>query len=420
MKPLPMLLTVDEAAELLRTSRRAIYAMVERGQLPGVVRIRRRVLVRADDLLHWLDQKRVIAEGVMARAEQRTGRVEIGGPTMGRGPPGTACAATQSAESREGGADTRSVRAGVLDGHARANRHKPSGIMRKESVLNKHLIPVLGSKKLDAITTEHVQDMKRRLLKKAVERDVTIDRMPCTVRLLPIAKPSARFYDFDDFDRLVAAAKVSDPNAYLILLLGGEAGLRLGEIIALEWSDIDLGKRQVCVQRSEWRGHVTVPKGWRLRYVPLTARLAGALREHRHLRSARVVCQRDGLPLSQWMVRDHVPSSGRCDARSCSRVVRPQAATPSVGTWRCVERQSRRDRRRDSTPRSFDKRPSTWRHSGDGRGSRRLGRCRGEKVGGLPTGACAQSRRRMVDQIFPRWNPLTSWMRQIEDFQRAA
>ncbi len=28
--------------------------------------------------------------------------------------------------------------------------------------------------------------------------------------------------------------------------------------------------------------------------------------------------------------------------------------------------------------------------------------------------------RRMVAQIFPRWNPLTSWMRQIEDFQRAA
>ena len=26
----------------------------------------------------------------------------------------------------------------------------------------------------------------------------------------------------------------------------------------------------------------------------------------------------------------------------------------------------------------------------------------------------------LVAQIFPRWNPLTSWMRQIEDFQRAA
>jgi excisionase family DNA binding protein len=54
----PVLFTVDEVADLLRTTRRAIYAMIARRQLPGVVRIRRRVLVRADDLLHWLDQKR--------------------------------------------------------------------------------------------------------------------------------------------------------------------------------------------------------------------------------------------------------------------------------------------------------------------------------------------------------------------------
>jgi hypothetical protein len=32
--------------------------MIERRQLPGVIRIRRRVLLRSDDLVHWRDQKR--------------------------------------------------------------------------------------------------------------------------------------------------------------------------------------------------------------------------------------------------------------------------------------------------------------------------------------------------------------------------
>ena len=52
-----MLLTADETADLLRTSRAAIYAMTERGQLPGATRIGRRLLFRRDVLLDWLDQK---------------------------------------------------------------------------------------------------------------------------------------------------------------------------------------------------------------------------------------------------------------------------------------------------------------------------------------------------------------------------
>jgi excisionase family DNA binding protein len=54
---LPTFLTADETADLLRTTRKAVYAMVERGQLPGVTRIGRRLLVRREALLDWLDQK---------------------------------------------------------------------------------------------------------------------------------------------------------------------------------------------------------------------------------------------------------------------------------------------------------------------------------------------------------------------------
>lgn len=54
---LPTLLTSSEVAALLRTSRKAVYAMAERAQLPGVVRINRRLLFREDALLDWLRQK---------------------------------------------------------------------------------------------------------------------------------------------------------------------------------------------------------------------------------------------------------------------------------------------------------------------------------------------------------------------------
>jgi excisionase family DNA binding protein len=59
----PELLTAEEAAAALRTSRKAIYAMAERHQLPGVTRIGRRLLVRRDALLSWLDERRAASPG---------------------------------------------------------------------------------------------------------------------------------------------------------------------------------------------------------------------------------------------------------------------------------------------------------------------------------------------------------------------
>ena len=141
-----------------------------------------------------------------------------------------------------------------LDGYARANRHKPSGIAGKATVFKAHLLPALGDKRLDAITNEDIQALKLRLkerspktvnnvltvlsvlLKKAVEWQL-IEKLPCTVRLLAIPKATvARFYDFEEFARVVEAARQDGEAAYSIALLGGEAGLRCGEIMALDWN----------------------------------------------------------------------------------------------------------------------------------------------------------------------------------------
>jgi excisionase family DNA binding protein len=63
----PPLLTASEVAAVLRTSRKAVYAMAERAQLPGITRIGRRLLVRRDDLLSWLDERRAASPGGIRR-----------------------------------------------------------------------------------------------------------------------------------------------------------------------------------------------------------------------------------------------------------------------------------------------------------------------------------------------------------------
>ncbi len=141
--------------------------------------------------------------------------------------------------------------------------------------------------------------------------------------LAPDSETSAGFYDFEDYERLVAAAQAIDRDAYLVVLLGGEAGLRCGEMMALEWSDVDLGKRPLCIQRSDWNGHVTSTKGGRLRYVPMTVRLGAALLEQRHLRGTRVLSQRDGAPLTQKIVQDHVRRAVRRAAQHERRASAP-------------------------------------------------------------------------------------------------
>ena len=214
-----------------------------------------------------------------------------------------------------------------LNGYARANRQKPSGIAAKETILRLHLVPLLGRQTLDTITNEDVQRLKlrlgtkapktvnnvlatlRRLLSVAVEWGV-IDGMPCTIRQVKVSCPVMSFHDFDAFEQLVAAAQAVDANTHLIVLLGGEAGLRCGEMMALEWPDVDLGKRQLRICRSEWHGQVTATKGGRTRYVEMTRRLASALQEHRHLRGPRVLMDQ-GRSLSQKMVQNRVRRAAR-------------------------------------------------------------------------------------------------------------
>jgi integrase len=211
--------------------------------------------------------------------------------------------------------------------HVKANRHKPSTQSLKEHIIDFYLKPRWAKRRLDDIHDADVQKLKAELadlspktvnnvlcvlntmLKVALEWDV-LEAMPARVKLLKVSPSEVPFYEPHEYERLVEAARsIGDQRLLVFVLLGGDAGLRCGEIIALEQTDVDLKRGVLHVRQSEWEGHVTLPKSGRGRKVVLTERLAAALARNRHLRGPRVLWREESegkvtqVLLAKWMRR---------------------------------------------------------------------------------------------------------------------
>ncbi len=215
-----------------------------------------------------------------------------------------------------------------INEHARANRHKASGIATKQCLLDQHLVPMFGTRRLDQITDEDVQRLKAKLatksrksvnnilstlsmlLKVAVKWKV-IAAMPCCIELLKVSNALPRFYEFGPYARLVEAAGKIDTTTLLVVLLGGDAGLRRGEIIGLRWCDVDLRRKQLLIEQSVWKGIADAPKSGHGRIIPMTDAVMSALKRHRHLRSERVLCLEVGAPATDKVLRRWIAAAKR-------------------------------------------------------------------------------------------------------------
>jgi integrase len=109
------------------------------------------------------------------------------------------------------------------------------------------------------------------------------------------------FLDFGEADRLLeGAAKVEEWSC--AVLLAAKTGMRLGELRALRWQDVDLGAGRVHVTRNLWRFQEGTPKNGKSRTVDLPASAVAALKVHRHLRGKRVFLAPSGddYSLGEW------------------------------------------------------------------------------------------------------------------------
>ncbi|MCP4449333.1 MAG: site-specific integrase [Myxococcales bacterium] len=199
--------------------------------------------------------------------------------------------------------------------YAGAN-NKPSGVAAKEGALRVHLVPALGRHALHKITEKELEYFKADKLRaglspKTINNLLSILRQLLVVatewgfianvprvRWLKVPKPIFDFLDFEEASRLVEGAS-AEPEWQTMIWLALKTGLRLGELRALQWDDVDLVAGRLVVRHSAWKQHLGTPKNGRTREAPLSAQTVKRLRAHRHLRGDFVFCRMDGAMLTK-------------------------------------------------------------------------------------------------------------------------
>ncbi len=79
---------------------------------------------------------------------------------------------------------------------------------------------------------------------------------------------------------LLDAVQKHYPEHYTLFLLLARTGMRIGEALGLQWSDLDYAGRFISVKRSLVRGRISTPKNGKERRTDMSLQLAGALKTH--------------------------------------------------------------------------------------------------------------------------------------------
>ncbi|MCD5464891.1 site-specific integrase [Lactobacillus delbrueckii subsp. bulgaricus] len=185
----------------------------------------------------------------------------------------------------------------------------------KESSANKtltsyrvHIKPAFGDKMISSIKTATVQLWANNLATKLVNYKVVVRLLgtlfefakrldyckdnPVKQIIMPKAtsRPrrdiSTNYYNRDELQQFLQAAKEVGSRTYVFFLLLATTGLRKGEALALDWSDIDYDQGKISVTKTLAYGlggkyGIQPPKTKAgIRTVPLTDQMAAVLKDY--------------------------------------------------------------------------------------------------------------------------------------------
>jgi integrase len=179
--------------------------------------------------------------------------------------------------------------------------NKPSTVRSAKSHLTVHILPHFGKRGLDEIGVQAQQFFVTKLAQANVSRKTLLNILSTLSSILDTAKswgyvcqsvdyksltfpvaevePEARFFSLEDVGKIIAVAREPYKTMFMLLAL---TGMRAGEMLGLQWGDIDFEKGLLSVRRSAWYGRVQTTKSKNSEaIIPLPEALAAMLSTYR-------------------------------------------------------------------------------------------------------------------------------------------
>ncbi|MDA3896771.1 MAG: tyrosine-type recombinase/integrase [Desulfobacteraceae bacterium] len=198
----------------------------------------------------------------------------------------------------------------------RASTHE-----RYESVLRKHINPVIGNKPIDLLKRKDIRDMilkfhgqgysdsMIRLIRdvtsgvmfQAVEDEI-IQANPVTgiLKNLKLEKKKSKEIESMTAEEVALFLETCEklyPEHYTFFLCAFRTGARLGELIGMNFSDIDWNKKNIKIQRSFRRGVLSGTKTDKSRVVVMSDQLVASLKRLEIIRKKEALKAGQGEPL---------------------------------------------------------------------------------------------------------------------------
>jgi integrase len=192
--------------------------------------------------------------------------------------------------------------------------------------LEKHIYPVFGDKPIDKIgrkdiklffndllaagkasgTVSLIRAPINGVLSHAVDSEL-IEMNPAYGLKLPRQKSALKVEPLTEVEseKMLDQATVYLGGIYYPQMLCAlRTGMRLGELKALKWEDIDFSKRLIEVRRSCRCGRITDTKNHKCRRVDMTPLLAKTLKKLQTMQKKAAL--RRGTPVPEWVFADKV------------------------------------------------------------------------------------------------------------------